>query len=704
MNATFYPPSPKVKKNSLTSLTSSYKMRAILAIVGIILFFVLYITLVIGAAYLFYYALMYDMGSINKLTILLKVGAIAGGAMLFFFTLKFIFKLKNHTPENRIQLKKEEHPDLWSFVDTICQETGAPQPKNIYVDPDVNAYVRYTNVWLSLFLPVKKELTIGLGLVDCLNLSEFKAVTAHEFGHFAQKSMKIGSYINSANTIIHGMIFERDRWDNTLEQWRGADIRLSAAAWIITPIIWIIRQLLTLFYQFLNIMYSSLSREMEFNADKVAVSTTGSDAIVSALWKLDDGSAIWSDTVNNAYLAAQKKMYVGNLYEHSGEALKEKIPEFKKDFEALPENPLGGKQFFSKSENAVVGMYASHPPNDLREKNAKSPYIKCLEDDRSPWILFGTSEKLQQEITALVYDKYLRITESSNTDFEAFQEFIKAETSGKDLLEEYQNTFLNRYLNVPELTNIQKIKDLGVNDPKHFEILKEELKGLMQPVNDLEALMTEVQAIAQGTSKRKELDYLGIKYPKKRMEDVYIKIYEDREKLFTDSFKEWDEKFCYSHLNIALKMDSYDQLEKHYKQHKVLSDVYKVFVERKNQIIAEVNKLQEKSEVTEGEVTRLSSTVKDMASKIEKELAAFDKVDFIALPNIDTPEELKNAILTPGALDTTSGNAFENGHFDTIIHTIDSAISHLHRVDQKSIASLLQKQKTIEEIWKNTLI
>ena len=83
----------------------------------------------------------------------------------------------------------------------------------IFIDPDVNAYVSYTNVWLSLFFPTRKELTIGLGLVSTLNVSEFKAVIAHEFGHFSQKSMKIGSYIHSANTIIHDMIYNRDKWD-----------------------------------------------------------------------------------------------------------------------------------------------------------------------------------------------------------------------------------------------------------------------------------------------------------------------------------------------------------------------------------------------------------------------------------------------------------------------------------------------------------
>lgn len=72
---------------------------------------------------------MYNMGDVNKLTLLLKFGAMAGSIMLFVFTLKFIFKLKNHKAKNRIKLIKKDHPELWSFVDKVCSETGAPRPK-----------------------------------------------------------------------------------------------------------------------------------------------------------------------------------------------------------------------------------------------------------------------------------------------------------------------------------------------------------------------------------------------------------------------------------------------------------------------------------------------------------------------------------------------------------------------------------------------
>ena len=52
-------------------------------------------------------------------------------------------------------------------------------------------------------------------------------------------------------------------------------------------------------------------------------------------------------------------------------------------------------------------MYASHPPNDLREKSATVPFIDAVIDERSPWVLIENHEALQKEVTKLVYNQYL---------------------------------------------------------------------------------------------------------------------------------------------------------------------------------------------------------------------------------------------------------------------------------------------------------
>lgn len=693
MNTTtleFYPESPKEITKELTQLPSSYKLRAFLAILAIILFFILYSALVVALGYLVYYAFIYDMGNVNKLTILMKIGAIAGSVMLFIFTLKFIFKLKNHKPNNRIKLKKEEHKNLWLFIDKICQETGAPKPKNIYVDPDVNAYVAYSNTWLSLFLPIKKELTIGLGLVDSLNLSEFKAVITHEFGHFAQKSMKIGSYINSANTIIHDMIYSRDKWDDILEQWRASDIRLSAAAWLITPLIWVIRQVLALFYQFLNIMYSSLSREMEFNADKVAVSTSGSEAIVSALWKLDAGFENWNDTINHAYLASKKNVFSKNLYTHNKIA-HDRIAESQQEkLNSLPKDNNGVKQYFSSSENSKVNMYASHPPNDMRENNAKTPFIECVEDERSPWILFNNQEALQENMTSLVHKQYIRKTPEEYSNIEVFENFIAQETQGKELLEEYQNTFLNRFLHVePQEELLKKVENKSETSQQDIDKLKEKLTTLMAPIKEIEILMQKAVDISQGTTKEVSFNFKGKDYKKKNIQEGYESLMTEREKIFNDDFKEWDTYFCVTHLALASQFGQKDQLLKIYKQHTIIIEIYKAFINTKSHVFKELNLLQQRTDLEQAEVIQFSTAVKDWVLELNNFINKIDTVEFIPMSNIDDAEEFKEAIIDNGKFERPVGNIFENGGFDILANQLDAGAGHCQRLEQKSIGLIL---------------
>jgi len=94
----------------------------------------------------------------------------------------------------------------------------------------VNRAVFYDSSILSLFLPVRKKLLIGLGLVSELNLSELKAVLAHEFGHFSQRTMTLGSYVYIAQQLVSEIVHGRDGWDDILRGWRQQDIRIAVFA------------------------------------------------------------------------------------------------------------------------------------------------------------------------------------------------------------------------------------------------------------------------------------------------------------------------------------------------------------------------------------------------------------------------------------------------------------------------------------------
>ena len=103
-----------------------------------------------------------------------------------------------------LEITEDEHPVLFGFIHKICDELGAPEPNKVFVSPDVNAAVMPRSTLVNLIVEPKKDLLIGLGLVNCINLSEFKSVLAHEFGHFSQSGFT-SSYGYVASKIIIDM-------------------------------------------------------------------------------------------------------------------------------------------------------------------------------------------------------------------------------------------------------------------------------------------------------------------------------------------------------------------------------------------------------------------------------------------------------------------------------------------------------------------
>ena len=118
----------------------------------------------------------------------------------------------------------------------MADEIGAPKPHRVFLTSEVNAAVFYDLSLLNLIFPSKKNLIIGLGLVNVLTLSELKAVLAHEFGHFAQNSMMVGRWVYVAQQIIAHMVHVRDWLDGIVNFISSIDIRIAWVGWLLSLI------------------------------------------------------------------------------------------------------------------------------------------------------------------------------------------------------------------------------------------------------------------------------------------------------------------------------------------------------------------------------------------------------------------------------------------------------------------------------------
>ncbi len=440
--STLYPTGPTSIPEGLTDAPASYKRHAWLAMTGLVGFMLFYLLLMGLFGYITYSGyLALEGGRADLPHVVISVCSL----LLTVFMGKSLFVVRRSGNPGGIEVLRENEPQLFSFLNRLADEVGAPKPHRVFVTPEVNAAVFYDLSLMNLLFPSKKNLIIGLGLVNVLNLGELKAVLAHEFGHFAQNSMVVGRWVYVAQQIIGHMVATRDWLDGIVRFISRIDLRIAWLGWILSLIIWSIRSLMDTLFSLVIIAERALSREMEFNADLVAVSVTGSDALVNALHKLQAADHAWQTALNIAGSEAGNGKRVEDLFYAQQATINEMRRVLNDELYGTtpPMSEEGdGEQHrvFSEEFARPPQMWSTHPHNRDREDNAKRHYIPAAIDERSAWSLFADAPALRKQISMSIYNKENAAELETITPLEAVvKSFNKASYSP-----EFRGAYLNR--------------------------------------------------------------------------------------------------------------------------------------------------------------------------------------------------------------------------------------------------------------------
>ncbi len=458
-----------------TKASFSYRLRAWIAMLGLLLFLVLYVGLASWFTYTAYRMIagMFAGGG----------GAVAGffaalpSAFLAIFMWKALFFIRHGSEKPGVEITAKEQPGLFQFLHEVADEIGAPRPHRVFLSPQVNAAVFYDLSILNFILPSKKNLIIGLGLVNSLNRSEFKAVLAHEFGHFAQRSMAVGRWVYVGEQIASHIIAKRDILDRSLDFISNIDLRVAWIGWIMRIVVWSIRSLMETVFKLVIIAQRALSREMEFQADLVAVSVTGSDALVHALYRLQPADEDWERSISFANSQLAKRRIVTDLYAiqsriawHMRRILNEP------NYGSPPDLPVTGAashRVFTQQIAQPPRMWSTHPPNTQREANAKRTYIPAPLDDEPAWSLFRQPQPLRESATAFVFEGT-----PLNEDFTPMpteQAIAALDEQYSD--ESYDPKYRGAYLGRPVTIGVAEAGQLQ-SDPPPRDQIAESLDGL----------------------------------------------------------------------------------------------------------------------------------------------------------------------------------------------------------------------------------
>ncbi|HEY9003315.1 MAG TPA: M48 family metalloprotease [Mucilaginibacter sp.] len=556
-----FPKMPENAEKSITRPSKQFKKSTYKVIGAIVSFVLVYILLLISAT-----AIAIAMGWIgiammmavsNFLVLALGLGLILSGLMLVFFLIKFIFA-KREKPITGHEIKEHEHPELFSFIRKVTDEVGTNYPKHVYLTNEVNASASFRPNFWSLFMPIRKSLTIGLGLVNSVNQSEFKTVLAHEFGHFSQRSMRFGSYVYHLNRALYNLLYENTGYHKALNAWGRTHWVLRFAAMINVYIVRGIQEILRKMYIFINKSYMQLSRQMEFHADTIAAYASGGNNVVSSLRRIEIGDTCYNQMfgIINSELAENQRP--ANIYELHSVFIKNYADDYnlQTDKNGLP---VADKKIDALDNVQVTldNQWASHPDLEDRENNVGQLNLHSPVVNESPWKLFNNPLELQTHFSDLIYEDVKSKEELAIVDIKLIEEHLENEKVANSFNKAYKGFYNSRLLTVFNFDEV--LAEDSENDLKHFDdLFSDENSNAPKLINALNLDIAKLTTLIESKGDHiRSFDFRGVKYYPKDAENI-------KEQL-TNELKEKEARLTALDKNIFrmfYKASSTDELKK----------------------------------------------------------------------------------------------------------------------------------------------
>lgn len=151
------------------------------------------------------------------------------------------------------------------MIESIAQSTGQAPPAEVFLVHDVNAWVAQRGGRMGF--GSRRVMGLGLPLLRTLSRSQFRAVLAHEFGHFHSGDTRLGPWIYKTRGAI----------DRTLATLSGDN---GKGALLQLPLLGL--PFLGYAKMFLRITHA-VSRRQEFIADALAARAVGSKPLIEGL-------------------------------------------------------------------------------------------------------------------------------------------------------------------------------------------------------------------------------------------------------------------------------------------------------------------------------------------------------------------------------------------------------------------------------------
>jgi tetratricopeptide (TPR) repeat protein len=353
---------PNVTDDSHTGLRKWY--RRLINLGGVYYYFsipiVMLLTMAVSGSIV--YAIVMTGHIPVKLVALLVIGVLV---TLYSMLRSLLIRSQPEDPGR--SLSRQEAPRLWALTQEVAQHIGTRPIDEIRLTPGTDMAVYERGSFRERMQDkAQRILILGVATLNDFKINSFRAVLAHEYGHFSHRDTAGGDVAIRVN---------RDMINFAI----AMAAQNQAVPWNIAF------QFLRVYHFIFRRISHGATRLQEIMADRVAVKTYGAKAFIEGLTHVIQREVEFEDAsyweVTNA---ARERRAIQNLYEVKtvGENLSEKIRE-------AIHHP-------SSEDN-------THPPPAERFRLAKRILIsKIPPTEGMVWDLFNDKDGLTSEMSQLI--------------------------------------------------------------------------------------------------------------------------------------------------------------------------------------------------------------------------------------------------------------------------------------------------------------
>ena len=283
------------------------------------------------------------------------------------------FFVRGRDDDPGVRLRLQSEPRLRKLLNEVARKIGTRAVDSVYLTPGTDlAVMERGGIARQLRGATERCLILGVGILDGMKIGPFKAILAHEYGHFTNEDTAGGGFA----LAVRRSLFK------TAEGLAES----GTAAWYNPAWLFLLG-----FHRVFLVISHGASRLQEILADRWAAFTYGSRAFEEGLRHVIERSVRFDAHASlTIQEMASSRVAVSNLYTHSPAGL-------------IPENEVG--QAIRASLSRPSSIYDTHPsPMDrtrwVRALGAKgSP---AAEDEEEAWSLFVSRDALERQMTEVV--------------------------------------------------------------------------------------------------------------------------------------------------------------------------------------------------------------------------------------------------------------------------------------------------------------